>query len=320
MTHNLSPDSLLNELESLPHDARLHRMVEVGRLSVTDGFVASTLDALERLGFYERRLAVASCYGSRAGARVLWALGDPSRNIRALALSLVPLACDDEQVLEAFDHLRWDCHKPLLRRLYKARRQAPIDAHLERLAERRVQHLGTLLPFGSASVVTSHIGGVLDHMDQHEWRRLARLHPEVAADSLSARAEVASSLDPRLVWQATAALPVLARLVPDRALALVHLLTRHAPLSGLPLQELAQRRPEELARIVLGSEDRPAVRFDILADRLDPATLLSVAERRADTLRGSRWLECSRRGSGDGCTRRSSAAGADPTTPWITKW
>lgn len=53
----MTPDELLQQLEPLTHDARMRRMVEIGRLATRDTSVAATLNALENGGFYERWLA-----------------------------------------------------------------------------------------------------------------------------------------------------------------------------------------------------------------------------------------------------------------------
>ncbi len=90
-------DTLLRELERMPYPARMRRMVELGRRAAAEPGVATTLDDLERRGVYERALALQSCYGSRDARRVLRALDDPSRTVRALALVLVPLVADPDQ-------------------------------------------------------------------------------------------------------------------------------------------------------------------------------------------------------------------------------
>src|SRR5687767_8203566 len=94
----MTRDELLHELESLTHDGRMRRMVEIGRDAATDGTDEATLSECERGGHYERRLALQSCFGSRDGARVVRSLSDPSRLLRSLALRLAILVCDDAQL------------------------------------------------------------------------------------------------------------------------------------------------------------------------------------------------------------------------------
>ena len=72
--------NLLRDLDASNHDARMRRMVEVGKLAASDASVAKTLAGLAEGGFYERLLALQSCHGSRDGtARVAeeWATRIP---------------------------------------------------------------------------------------------------------------------------------------------------------------------------------------------------------------------------------------------------
>ena len=79
---------LLRELESVTHIARMRRMVEVGRAAKTDARMAQVIAELERGGFYERMLALQSCYGSGDGELAVRALGDPSRTLQGRAVGL----------------------------------------------------------------------------------------------------------------------------------------------------------------------------------------------------------------------------------------
>ena len=65
----MSPAELLYELEPLTHDARIRRMVELGRMAAHDPAVVATLGALGRGGTFERMLrALHACHGTRDGA------------------------------------------------------------------------------------------------------------------------------------------------------------------------------------------------------------------------------------------------------------
>src|SRR5262249_50235922 len=57
----MTPSALLRDFESLSHDARMRRMVEIGRRSVRDATLLATLAALARGDFGERLLALQSC-------------------------------------------------------------------------------------------------------------------------------------------------------------------------------------------------------------------------------------------------------------------
>jgi hypothetical protein len=146
----MNPTRLLRELESLPHDARVRRMVELGRLAKSDASVAAAITLFERGGFYERWLALNSCYGSRDGAQVLRALADPSQAIRGAALKLAALSCDDAQESAALATISPDQQSRLLKLLAVRRRHTPIDTFLAGLDEER---LPQLVSYGSDALV-----------------------------------------------------------------------------------------------------------------------------------------------------------------------
>src|SRR5262249_37744647 len=91
-------NALLRELDGLTHDGRMRHMVELGQAARTGPAAAACLDALEKGEFHERLLALQSCYGSRASARALRALSDPSRTLQGRAIRLVVLLADDDEV------------------------------------------------------------------------------------------------------------------------------------------------------------------------------------------------------------------------------
>ncbi len=287
----MAPGDLLRELDGLTHAARMARMVEVGRQEAGDGSVARTIGALAGGGFYERRLALQSCFGSRDGARVLAALDDPSHAIRGLAISLVPLVCDDAQAALALERSPFAARRAIVRKLFTRGRQAPIDHFLDLLAARRDPHLTRLLAFGSPAVVGPRLDAALPSFGPDDWTRLARLHPAIAVDALRHAAEAATTLDGRLVWQANLALPTLAKTAPEGALGVVRALLRHAPPSRLaaPLQELARRRPDAVAAILLSLEDRAPITFDRVAHQLTLEHLLALIARHGHTVRQT-WL------------------------------
>jgi hypothetical protein len=273
----------LRELETLSHDARARRMVALGREAATRSDVMTAVAELESDNAYARYLALHACFGSRDGAPVMRALADPSRLVRSLALRLVPLLCDDDQVRQVLEGASFTQRRLLLRRLHRRRRFGVIDAFLESLADRPGERLEYLLPFASAGVVARHLAHVQEMGTAGDWRRLARFHPALAADALRARAEAATGFDPRLLWQANAALPHLAMQHPDGALALVDALTRHAALSQLELEELTRRRPVETAERVIRSGERMVAGVaKVLCARLgrfEPQRRLDLARR-----------------------------------------
>jgi hypothetical protein len=277
----MTPETLLTELEPLTHHARIQRMVELGRRAAEDASTATTLAALEQGGFYERWLALHSCYGSRDGAQVVRALGDPSRLIRAGATRLAALVCNDAQAQEALALLPAEQSRFLLRQLSKRRHLAPIDAFLTTLAERGDSRLLLFLPFGSPEFVAQHLEQVLPSAGEVEYRRLARLHPTLVSAALLRRAAGVERLDQRLIWLANAVLPTLADALPDDALALVHTLMAQVSLAQLRLERLTLRRPNQVADLVLSSDDQTNIEFEPVAHRLDAGRLHALIERGA---------------------------------------
>jgi hypothetical protein len=277
----MTPNALLREFESLSHDARMRRMVEIGRRSVRDATLLATLAALARGDFAERLLALQSCWGSGDADHALRALADPSRLLRRRAVPLLARFADDEQARQALDATRGKLRRALLAAHRRRGRLAPIDAFLDTLAARGDDALAALLPFGS-TVVERHAGNAQGNALY--WDRLARRHPALASAQLTRLLQQSGPTDARLVWQAKRMLPLLARCPVDVSLPLAAALARLVPLGQVPLQALAQQRPNEVADILLDSEDAVVVRLDRVAHRLDADRLLRLLRRRPETL------------------------------------
>jgi hypothetical protein len=60
--------ALLRELEPLTHAARMKRLMKLGQAAATDSGAAAVIAALENGDFYQRFLALHSCFGSRGSA------------------------------------------------------------------------------------------------------------------------------------------------------------------------------------------------------------------------------------------------------------
>ena len=86
----MSPADLLRALEPLTHDARIRRMVELGRAAASDSAIAATLGRpWAAAASSERMLALDACHGSRDGAH-----RGPGR-VRPLAPHPPPLVAVD---------------------------------------------------------------------------------------------------------------------------------------------------------------------------------------------------------------------------------
>mgnify|MGYP002403955370 CR=1 FL=1 len=145
-------DQLLQDVETLPHAARLQAMIALGRRSQTDAEIAALLNELAQGEWYQRFLALNACFGSANAAQVLAALDDPSRILRGLALRLLPLVCSPAQLQQALTTVPSALYLPLFWKLSKHGHSALIDAFVEQLSPDDPQFC-KLLCFASETVV-----------------------------------------------------------------------------------------------------------------------------------------------------------------------
>jgi HEAT repeat protein len=197
---------LLAELESLSHDARQRRMVELGRDSLATSEAGHILERFGRGGYYLRSLALVALHGSRDGERVLRFLGDPSRRLRHTALKLVVQLCSDDQVRRALPLLHPKEQRVLLLGLRRQRRQALLDELLSRLAESDAGTLRGVFGLASRELATNLAEQSLRNARPNDWRRLARTHPDLASTLLQHRAASSGAEDGMLRSWANAAL------------------------------------------------------------------------------------------------------------------
>jgi len=259
-------------------------MVELGQAARHTPELASILTTLAQGNFYERFLSIYACFGSADGAHVLRALTDPSRSIRAVAIRLVPLACDEEQMRQALMSIPADGYTPLLWKLRHHGHFTLIDDFLDQLAQADDPRLLKLLPLGSLSCVRRHIGRLRPAMRPVDWRHLTRHHPTITFELLQNWAASTPSLDLHLLTFANSTLPILSNKQPDLALTLVETLTRSVPLCRLDVDALLLQRPVALADFVLGQEDLGELDFSRVAHRLDNERLFALLEKHPVTL------------------------------------
>ena len=281
----MSVTDLLNELETANHARRARRMVEIGREAAAGNAArADLLTTLESGPFYERWLCLLSCFGSRDGARTARFLADASSLLRATALRLAAKICDDAQTAAALESLPRDAANRLLRWLGKAKRHAVMDAYLAARIERGEEKFYPLLPFGSPDFAARNLDLITERAGGDGWKRLARRHPDLAADALIARATLAERFDPRLLWQANLSLSLLAKNKPMQALKVAAALQPLAGLARLDLQPLALRLPDETAALLLQSGDRANIHLERRVERLKSARLTALLECFPDLL------------------------------------
>jgi len=254
-------------------------MVELGREVGTSPQTASSLAALEKGGFGERLLSLQSCYGSKDGDHALRALSDPSRLIQGRALRLIALFAKDVPIKDALRGARRELRMSLLRLLRRRRRLTTIDAFLDELAAHDPAALGPLLPFGSAAAAARHFELARPPGGQNFWRRLARFHPDLVLERLTAEVDAGTEPDARLLWEANIALEIFARRHPDHGVKLAQRLVGRGARTALNLQSLAQRRPIEIADLILNSDAQLGISLTPSAHRLDNPRLLALLER-----------------------------------------
>lgn len=286
----MTASNLLQELETVPHHARILRMVELGRAAVHDPAITAMLAELAHGNFYQRFLALHACFGSDDSAHVLRTLTDPSRIIRGTALSLSVLVCDDTQLRQALQLVPRDGRLPLLWKLHHHGKQALIDEFLEHLAVIGDPQLRQLLPCGSPSLVRRFIGHFASTLSVAEWRRVARRHPVLANELLQTRAEAVPNLDIHLVSCVNSVLPILARKQPDQAIILVEKMARTTPLTRLDLDALLLRRPVAMVDLVLQASDFGELPFAHISQHLDVERLLALLTRYAGLRYSQGWF------------------------------
>ena len=284
--------ALLRELDRLSHDGRMRRMVEIGRAASAPD-TAALLQDLAGGDVYERRLALQAVYGSQDGRAAATALEDPSAALRGLAAQLLARWGEDDQLLAALRGAPPAARRPLLRRFRMHRRLPAIDAFVDSLAAGDDPDLPRLLPYASPAAVERHLALASSTFGLEDWRRLARLHPDVAAAELLREVEAGAGDDPALIQRAGAVLPLLATRRPDAAVALTRALAASTPLSRLPLDALSRRRPDAVAGLLVASEDAAPAVYDLseVAHRLDRERLEALLTRRFDSLRWTqKWF------------------------------
>ncbi|GCE07161.1 hypothetical protein [Dictyobacter aurantiacus] len=277
----MTSEQLLRECAAMTYAGRMRHMVEVGRLAASDESVRETIEDLGRGDVYQRVLAVQSCHGSRDAERVRQAMFDRSRGVRSVATGLVPLLCDDAQILELLELIGMDLKMALIARLLARGRHAAVDAYVEALAARQDTHLRRLLSFASPEVVRRHLAQALERLDQMHWQRLIRMHPELAFAYLQQQSARTTSRDLPLLHLINTTLPTLTSVAPDLALELVRTTIKHTPLGRLYISSLVRKRPQEMAKLALASDEAvSSANFNAVAHKLKLETLLALVERR----------------------------------------
>ena len=284
--------ALLHELDRLSHDGRMRRMVEIGRASAPD--TAALLQDLAGGDVCERRLALQAVFGSQDGRAARHGAGGPfGRPARPGGAAPGPLGGGRSSSSPPCAARAPAARRPLLRRFRMFQRLPVIDAFVDSLAAGDDPDLPRLLPYASPVAVDRHLAQASSAFGLEDWRRLARLHPDVAGAELLREVEAGAGDDPALIQRTGTVLPLLATRRPDAAVALTRALAASTPLSQLPLDTLSRRRPNAVASLLVASEDAAPAVYDLseVAHRLDRERLEALLTRRFDSLRWTqKWF------------------------------
>ena len=303
--------ALLADLEPLTHNARIRRMIDIGRASARGDEKSRALLAELRASpdAYPRFLALFGANGARDGASVLASVNDPSRLLRRTAARLASILCSDAEVAEALARIvERRTARRLLGFLARRRRHAPIDAFLTgRLAKGRDNDAVDLLPLSSEPVLKAHLSVLEEAGSPLAWDRLAARHPALVASLITSRLAGSKSLDFRQRYRFMPLLGKLAKRAPDATLKLVQAFfdigEEPYSLAGA-VRELLRQRPRETFDILRARHEnaRPVqppgafgiVRFDKVAHRLGPERLEYIITRATGTLadgkKARRWF------------------------------
>ncbi|ATB51364.1 hypothetical protein [Corallococcus macrosporus] len=294
--HEPRLSELRAELSATHYDARIRRMVELGRLAPTSPEVREVLGALSRGDAQERQLALFAQYGWRDGGRVLSATTDASNCVRSLAYLLVPLACDDAQALEALKVARAVRRQEgLLRGLVRAERRGVIDAYLDGLATSAdVPDFADAVPLATPEGIRRHLPRALARPSLRFWNRLAHDAPGILAEVLAAQLQaVTGEPDPVTRMSLRVYLPRIADQAPDAALALFELLlSRRIHPDANAWHDLVLHRPEAAVALLQRHPHAPVFekQFARAASRLSERALLWLVRRAPITLGDARTL------------------------------
>jgi len=270
---------LVEELRVTHHGGRVARMLDLGRRAPVDRGALELIDRLARGNVFERRLALFAQYTWRDGQRLLPFVQDEARSVRALAMELVPLVCDDVQALEALKvayALRRE--RVLVDKLSLRKRREVVDRYLDWLAAQPGLHdFADLVPWASAAGVHRHLARALARPSAIFWDRLARFAPDALAQILVERLEaVPGEPDPvtrQLIGRHTGSL---AERAPDEALVLLERLFARGTFTEMAaLGVLGRSRPSATWQLI----ERYSVRvpYSVFAKNADALSLDELA-------------------------------------------
>jgi hypothetical protein len=279
---NMTPvEELVQRLEPLTHAARVRAMIDLGRSEAEES--KALIAALEQGGFFERFMALYTCFGSHDSAQVKRALADPSRIIRGLAIRLLPLVCDEATLADTLEHVPPQLRLPILWKLRQHGQERVLDAFLEAALEQQAESWTYLLPFGSDALVRRCAAQFRAQAPLIHWERLARFHPAAVLDLLLAWASEGDTFNQQLLDYANKLLPALVRADSAGALRLFQTLRRTTPLEKIdqhPLRLLVEAYPQEFAEIVYAERSKLSLSAGAIVAWLSAEQIVTLYDER----------------------------------------
>lgn len=278
---------VLQECEKLTHNGRMQYMVELGRKARSDVSTQGVIVRLNEGDLYEQVLGLQSCHGTADAVPALKALQSSSRLLRARSLQSIALLAVDAQILEALAVAPSYLRLCLLEGLRKRKRMDAIDAHLEMLSLRKVANIEEYrlaLPFASKAYIEKHLpeffeeyeGGNLSHLTAfhalpvysylYNWVQEKVVFTEPERKRVT---DLISSTDKLKLDE-----PAL-----DLMLKVVRLLLEKGfKICNLYLQSLVQRKPNEMAELVIEYKQEKSLYFEVVACKLKTDLLIRLIQ------------------------------------------
>ena len=236
-------------LTALAHPVRQREVAALGRRAASgDQAAQAELAALAAdEAPWSRWLAAIGFAAGGDREALAAATRDPSRPVRQRAWGLLIRAGDDQALATTLERIADSRLGPRMAMRALERGALPaVETLVVCQAGPDAADWLDVLPVCSETVVAPRMALLDEHGGPKAWARLARWHPRLVADHLSAALGEREVLDPRLRWRITAVLDSLVKADPDAALDVVEALFKvegqaHAIRSAL--QRLANRRP-----------------------------------------------------------------------------
>ncbi|GCE21183.1 hypothetical protein [Dictyobacter kobayashii] len=148
-----------------------------------------------------------------------------------------------------------------------------------------------MLAFGSPELVALYLPQVSQKFNHAQWRRLARLQPDLALAALQQRLDNLAEQEDLFIRHFNAVIPILTRSRPDALLALLRSPLLVDLLASLELKELWRQRPDDLLELVLATHVRIDLDEYAVYRRLTPEHLSLLARQYNINASIDQWLK-----------------------------